>query len=92
MEFFHSWINKINPFYLETDRDIRNYFEYPSEYQTLIELRKYAIDGKRNYTWKLYDAFPIYVSPIQAAWAEADTPVRFSVTIAYYAWSANKEK
>jgi len=93
MEYFHRWMANINNFD-RSNAGARNgldlyHFNYPDEYQAVIDIIVFDDNQKRTTEIKLNDAFPVAIGDQQLSWENTNSLLKLSVTIAYDSWSSN---
>ena len=93
MEFFHRWMSNINNFDRSNPGE-RNglplyQFNYPEEYEAVVEITTFDDENFPVTTIKLNDAFPVSVADQQLSWENQNSLLRMQVTLAYDSWSSN---
>lgn len=80
-QFFDDWMELINP-------TTTYNFNFRDDYATQIRLfqyRDHGIENSPNYSFTLYDAFPILVNPQPVTWAD-DNFLRLTINFTYFNW------
>ena len=87
IKYLHDWVNTISSF---SNSDGRFKFEFPDEYSTLLEIRKYDAGGNNTYKWKLFDAFPTTINSVGVQWDSENEITKYPVSFSYRYWEHEK--
>ena len=77
--FFDSWQAMVYNYSTFT-------FNYPDEYVSDVVIEQFDHTGKMTYSIKLYNAYPMMVSPLDLNWSSRDQFHNLQVTLAYHFW------
>lgn len=92
--FFQKWYSAIHNFDPSNTSNTNGLgmadFQYPSQYETTVEIYAYDSTGKKAITYKLAQAFPLNVGDIVTSWESGSEIIKLPVTMFYKYWSTTQ--
>lgn len=95
IKFFQTWAKAINNFNTEQSSSSSSNgakmhdFQYPSYYETTIEVRQYDTTGETIQTWKLTRAYPLTINNMDVSWDAENQLNKLNVEFFFYAWTTD---
>lgn len=92
IDFFQKWAAMIYNFAPDTRGLMQGSglrhgeFNYPSEYEGVVEIYYYSTDGNQIIKYTLINAFPSQIGNVSVGWEQNDQYARLPIAMSYKSW------